>query len=66
MPCAAQKEQKMAKGKATVKSNGGNKEFHGRGPGPKGAGSPTAAGKHVKGDSRSKQMLKGISPQKGL
>jgi len=56
----------MAKGKATVKSNGGNKEFHGRGPGPKGAGSPTAAGKHVKGDSRSKQMLKGISPQKGL
>lgn len=56
----------MAKGKATVKNNGTSKEFHGRGPGPKGAGSPTAGGKHTKGDSRSKSMLKGISPQKSI
>ena len=51
--------------KSSKAKNGINKEFHGKGPGNKGQPAPSVAGKHKAGDSRSKTMMKGISPQKG-
>lgn len=52
------------RGKPSMKSNGGNKEFMGR-KGNTGMGSPVVSGAKKKGDSRSKSMLAPIKPQKG-
>ena len=51
--------------KMTKKANAKSTEFHGRGPGPKGQPSPSIAGSHKKGDSRSRTTMKAITPQKG-
>lgn len=51
--------------KVSKKSNGKNVEFHGKGPGNKGQPAPSISGKVKAGDSRSKTMMKGISPQRG-